>query len=163
MVNKKSHSIPLIVALLLLLLITGCAGGFAKNQTTAVSSEIVSATMNYVEGSRLGPPYNVTVRVPSDWVGDFELRNIGNKLYFDYIGGDGTSQIFFIEALSADQYWRQIGGYPGSYANIVNKGNTYFVYYLPIDAYYSGLSEEDFVTFSEAVPQIVESFMVEAQ
>ena len=80
-------------------------------------------------------------------------------MYFDYITDSGeTAEIFYVEALSTSQYWQQNGAHPGSYTNIVNRGNTYFIYYLPIDVYYSGLSATEFATFAEAVPGIVASF-----
>lgn len=155
----KSRVFLLVVVALAVLTLTSCAGSFVNNETMPVSSETISTEMQFVDGAEVGRLYNVAVDVPADWVGKFETRNLGNKLYFDYISDSGeTAEIFFIEALSSLQYWNQNGPHPGSYTNIVNRGDTYFIYYLPIDTYYSGLSEAEFASFAEAVPGIVASF-----
>lgn len=166
MAHKKFRFVFLAGLMALMFLVTSCAGGFAVAETTTVvSSEVINATMWYVEGPKEGPFYDVTMEVPADWVDTFQVRNIGNRLYFDYIGADNQipAQVFFIEAVSPEQYWQQTGSYPGSYANIVNKGDTYFSYYLPIDTYYSDLPQVDFARFEEVVPHVIESFMAEAQ
>lgn len=156
---SKSRVFLLAVLALVMLALTGCGGSFLKNETTAVSTETVSAQLQFVDGSEVGPLYNMTVDVPADWVGQFETRNVGNKIYFEFVTDSGNSaQIFFIEALSTSQYWQQSGNHPSSYVNIVNRGDTYFIYYLPIDAYHSGLPDEQFLSLAEAVPQIVASF-----
>lgn len=142
--------------------LAGCGGSFLGNETAPIDSETVTAQLQFADGAEVGPLYNVEVMVPADWVGQFETRNVGNKLYFEYATESGGAEIFFIEALSVDQYWKQSGAHPGSYVNIVNRGDTFFIYHLPIDAYYSGLSEEEFLGFSEAVPGIVDSFSARA-
>jgi hypothetical protein len=154
----------LLLALLALIFtgLTGCGGAFIGNETMSVDSESVTAQLQFADGAKVGPLYNVAVTVPADWVGHFETRNLGNKIYFEYATDNGGAEIFFIEALSPSQYWAQSGSHPGSYVNIVNRGDTYFVYHLPIDAYYSGLPEEEFLSFSEAVPGIVASFSARA-
>ena len=155
----KKRFILLAVMAVAVFMLTSCGGTFVKNETTAVSAESVAVQLQYVDGAEVGPLYDVEVAVPAAWVGKFETRNLGNKLYFDYITDSGeTAEIFFIEALSTSQYWDQNGAHPSSYLNIVNRGNTYFTYYLPIDTYYSGLSDEEFATFAEVVPSIVASF-----
>ena len=159
----KKEIVKLVGFSLLLIILTGCVGAFAGNEVSSITSNSVNATMQYLEEGDLGPKYDVVMDVPQDWVGQFDLRNIGNRIYFDYTGGSQASQLFFIEALSADQYWKQSGSYPGSYVNIVNKGDTYFIYHLPIDTHYSGLDDTQFENFSAAVPTIVESFSAQAQ
>lgn len=158
----KSRVFLLVLLVLMVIGLSGCGGSFLQNETAPINSETVTAQLQYADGAEVGPLYNVEVVVPSAWVGQFETRNIGNKLYFEYVSDAGVAEIFFIEALSSSQYWDQNGPHPGSYTNIVNRGDTYFIYYLPIDAYYSGLSEEEFLSFSEAVPGIVESFTAQA-
>jgi hypothetical protein len=101
--------------------------------------------------------------VPADWVGQFETVNEGNTLVFNYITeNDRRAPIFFIEALSRPQYWEQIGSYPGQYTNLVNTFDTYIIYHLPIDAYYSGLPRVEFEALAEDVPDIVASIQTEA-
>lgn len=158
MFGKKRFILVAVMAVVVFTL-TSCGGAYVNNETTAVSAETVAVQLQYVDGAEVGPLYDVQVAVPAEWVGKFETRNVGNRLYFDYVGDSGdAAEIFFIEALSTSQYWDQNGAHPSSYTNIVNRGNTYFIYYLPIDAYYSGLSDEDFATLAEAVPAIVASF-----
>ncbi len=165
----KRKSISQLIVLfglsMAMVLLVGCAGGFGESETIPVSSSVVETSMQYVEGPNLGPGYDVTLNVPDDWVDKFEIRNISNRIYFDYLGDGGAqpAQIFFIDALSPSQYWGQSGSFPGSYGSIVNKGDTIFVYYLPVDSYYSSLPEKEFIAFSESVPGIVESFFAETQ
>ncbi len=157
----KSRLVIISIITALLIGVTGCAG-IGVNEVATVESETVEVQMQYVDGSQVGPLYDVSVTVPPDWVGNFETRNEGNALYFDYIGeSERPAQVFFIEALSTGQYWDQSGSHPGSYVNIVNEGDTYFTYHLPVDFYYSGLSAEEFTVLAEAVPQVVASFTSE--
>lgn len=145
-----------------LFILVGCGGGPVEPQISPVDSNTVTTTMFYRDRLEAGPVYNVSITLPDEWVGQFQLRNRENVIFFDYVGeSDKASPIFSIEALSSYQYWKQ-SGYPGYYTNIVNKGDTYFVYHLPIDPYYSGLAEETFVTFSTAVPEIIQSVAVSA-
>lgn len=152
----------ILVTMVLLVALTGCAGTVVENPITPVDSETVTVKLHYIDGPEVGPPYDVSVTVPSDWVGQFNIRNVGNSIYFDYLRETGTdAEIFFIEALSEQQFWEQDGSFPGNYTNIVNRGDTYFIYHLPIDAYYSGLPDEEFMAFSEAVPGVIASFTAE--
>lgn len=161
--SGKFRVFLLVISALVVFALTGCGGAFIENETMPVSAETVAVEMQYVDGAEVGPLYNVEVAVPADWVGNFETRNLGNRLYFEYIPDSGEpTEIFFIEALSSSQYWEQNGAHPGSYTNIVNRGDTFFIYYLPIDAYYSGLPEAEFASFAEAVPNIVASFNARA-
>lgn len=157
---KKSQ---LFIVLLLTAVLVGCIGGFERLSESEITDATFTTRMYFVQGNVAGPEYDVTVTVPDEWVGQFATRNVGNILYFDYTGeGTSTAQIFTIEALSADQYWKQSGSYPGSYVNIVNRGDTFFIYNLPIDSHFSGLSDEDFQVLAEAVPQIIASFEASA-
>lgn len=157
--SAKSRLALLAGMSLVLLSLIGCGGSFIENEISPIVAETVSVQMQYLDGAELGPLYDVEVMVPADWVNQFETRNVGNKLYFTYLADDGVpAEIFYIEALSVSQYWDQNGPHPGSYTNIVNRGDTFFIYYLPIDSYYSGLDKTQFTVFAEKVPAIVASF-----
>lgn len=164
MKTTKSRLIRLgLLTTVLLLLLTGCARSFDKplSATTPVTEAVVSGTMQYLLRFEQGPLYNFTMTLPDEWVGQLATRNNGNVLYFDYIGENGQPAPFFsIEALSEEQLWKQEGGYPAYRSSILNTAETYFVYHLPVDAYYSGLPEENFATLAEAVPGLMASFAV---
>lgn len=152
----------LFVLSIVILLLAACGQGPITYDVDSVESAEVMTTLQYVQGIEQGPAYNISLTVPDTWVGEVATRNEGNVLYFDYLGaGEETAPIFSIEALSPTQYWKQAGGYPGYYTNIVNQNDTYFVYHLPIDAYYSGLSAETFAALSQSVPEIVATFNAE--
>jgi hypothetical protein len=155
----------LFLVLALVLLLTACAGPFGQSPVTeTISNATVSVPMNFVEARRVGPVYDVSVTVPGDWVNQFTVRNEGNIIQFNYKDSSGLERfVFSIEALSDRQYWQQSGSYPGSQVNIVNLGDTYFVYHLPIDTFYSGLGAEEFQAFAAVVPEIVASFVAAAQ
>lgn len=155
----KSRFIVLLVVAALALTLVGCAGVRSDNSVKPVDNQNFATELQFIDGIKVGPKYNASVSLPQDWVGKFKARSEGNKLYFDYITPSGSSApIFYIEALSKSQYWQQNGAHPGSYTNIINRGDTFFIYYLPIDAYYSGLSKQEFSTLAEAVPGIISSF-----
>lgn len=161
MFTQPRFILGLIIAALALTL-SGCAGTNV-NTVAPVNNETVVIPVQFIDGIEVGPLYNMSVNVPQDWVGKFQSRSVGNKVYFDYLTGSGAAApIFFIEALSPSQYWDQNGAHPTSYINLINRGDTFFVYYLPIDAYYSGLPKQEFDTFAAAVPGIVSSFAAEA-
>ncbi len=163
MLNKSRVIILLVVAALAALALTGCAGVGSTNSVTPVDNQNFATQLQFIDGIKVGPKYNAAVSLPQDWVGKFKVRSEGNKLYFDYITASGSSApIFFIEALSKSQYWQQNGAHPGSYTNIINRGDTYFIYHLPIDSYYSGLPKQEFGALAEAVPGIISSFTAEA-
>jgi len=115
--------------------------------------------MQYLMRLEEGPLYNFTVNVPAEWVGKVTTRNLGNVLYFDYTA-DGTPAIplFSITALSEEQLWKQEGGYPAYYSSVLNTVDTYFVYHLPIDAYYSGISKARYTELVAGVPALMPSF-----
>jgi hypothetical protein len=152
-----------VTLIMTVLLLTGCAGAFGGSEVTPVDSQTVTAPLQYLDRVQRGPLYNVSVDVPAEWVGEFEMLNTGNVLQFRYVGeAKKAGPLFYIEALSAKQYWKASGSYPASQVNIVNRGDTYFVYHLPIDAFYSGLSPDAFEALAAAVPQVVASFTAES-
>lgn len=153
-----------VTLIVVMLLLSGCAGAFgSRPEVQPVNSQTVTATLQYLDKAQRGPRYNVSVAVPAEWVNEFETVNTGNVLQFRYTGESRKSgPLFYIEALSARQYWKASGSYPASQVNIVNRGDTYFVYHLPIDAFYSGLSPDALQVLSAAVPQVVASFTAES-
>lgn len=157
----KHRTLLFSVILVLAVFLSGCAGsvsGVARS-VVPVDDMLVESALQYRNGRDLGDVYTVSLTVPEDWVGVFELRNDGDTLYFDFIRENGVgAPIFFIEALSEQQYWQQIGSYPGDYTNLDNRNDTYFIYHLPKDPHYSGLPADDFADFAELVPDIVSTF-----
>lgn len=159
----KSRFIAVLVIAAIFIVLTGCAGVSVSNPEASVDSPTVAAQLQYVDGVKVGPLYNMSVTVPDTWVNQFKVRSVGNSLYFDYITPSGAAApVFFIEALSSSQFWEQNGSLPGSYRSIVNQGETYFIYHLPRDSYYSGLSTEEFTALAETVPGIISTFTVQA-
>ncbi len=164
----KIHSrLVLLGIALIALTLVGCSsrafGGFPLDVQTVDTSDLVR-TIQYLDDENIGPLYTLSLTVPEEWVGVFETTNVGNSIVFEYIiepeeedGFETRSPIFYIDALSNSQYWEQIGSYPGQYKNIINTGDTYMIYHLPIDAYYSGLTEEEFEAFAAIVPDIIAS------
>jgi hypothetical protein len=153
-----------ILLSLLILLVAACAPN--ENplalEVEAISDQAVVRTIQYVDGQEVGPLYNFSLTVPQDWVGEFETRKEGNTVAFAYTGaGERSSPVFFVEALSNSQYWEQIGSYPGQFTNIVYTSDTYFIYYMPIDPYYSGLERAEFERLAEPVPEIIQTFTAE--
>lgn len=134
---------------LLTLVLAGCGtartfGDFGLTIENIDSNEVVR-TVRYLDGDEAGPDYEVSFMVPDTWVGNFETRMDGNSIAFDFIFEDNRrASIFFIDALSEAQYWAQIGSYPGLYENLYSDNNTFFVYHLPDDSYYSGLSADEY-------------------
>lgn len=152
----------LCVVILMLAFAAGCANVASPPEVSAVQSAEVTSQLQFHDRLDRGPAYNVTVTVPDSWVGNFEVRNVGNVVYFDYTGGDRSAEIFSIEALSPAQYWKASGSQPNSHTNLKNLGDTYFVYHLPIDAFYSGLPDAEFDELAAAVANVVVSFSAEA-
>lgn len=156
--------------LLLLLVVAAVLAGCNQyslatgSEFEAVEDSSVVRSLQYLDDRDAGPEYEITVTLPEDWVGRFETRTRGNSIVFRYLADEDDAEsgtaIFYIDALSNAQYWEQVGGYPGQYTNIVNTADTYFVYHLPIDAYYSGLDEDDFEALAAAVPEIAQSLQV---
>lgn len=150
--------------IVLLFTLSSCVGSVLQNETTPIADSAVALQMQFLDGSEPGPLYDVSFEVPSDWVGQYQVRNFGNRVTFESAGtGTGSEYLLSIEALSPAQYWRQSGSYPGSYVNIVNKGDTYFIYHLPIDSYFTtSLDDEAFEAFSAQVPDVIASFDADA-
>jgi len=146
------------------ILLAGCAGVFTGFDTVVnpVSDAAVEETIQYFDTGFLGPRYNVMVTLPDAWVDTFEIRNEGNRLTFEYINEkSGANPIFYVEALSESQYWEQIGSYPGIYKNLGNTNDTYFIYYAPIDAFYSGLSRALHAELLAELPGIAATFDID--
>lgn len=164
MITIKSRFLQLgLLTTVVLLLLTGCGRSFGSFEPVAapVTDPVVAGTMQYLVRLEEGPLYNFTLTLPDEWLGQITTRNGGNVVFFDYIGASGEAVPFFsIEALSEEQLWKQEGGYPAYRSSIVNTVDTYFVYHLPIDAYYSGLPEEEFQGLAAAVPTLMTSFAV---
>lgn len=159
-----SGKIRYLILLVVLFTLAGCASSVSTAGSTveAVQGPEVATTLRYQDGVEAGPLYNAALTVPDSWVGQFEARNEGNALYFDYTGDGDRSPIFTIEALSPSQYWNSSGGYPNSHTNLVNRNDTFFVYYMPIEPYYAGLDEATFAELTAAVPEIAATFSAES-
>lgn len=166
MATRYRFTFLIIVVVLVGVLLTGCGpraltGNFEFLAVEDVESAVVVRPIRYVDGYNSGPIYNFSITVPEGWVDRFETENTGNSVTFNFIPNperNVRAPIFSIEALSEAQYWEQIGSYPGDYENIVNTADTYFIYHLPLTSYFSGLDDEEFAAFAEAVPAIIDSF-----
>jgi len=143
----------------------------------AVDTAEVVRTIQYLDGLSEGPMYTISVTVPDEWVGNFETRNLGGAAYsFEFmeeleidedeedVDPEDTfryAPIFTVEALSRPQYWEQIGSYPQQYVNVKFTADTYFIYSILPDAYYSGLPDDEYDEFVAAIPEIMASFNAE--
>lgn len=151
-------------SLMLLVLLVSCApgagtfGGF-DIQAEPVLSEVVTRPIQYYDEGELGPLHAFSVLVPEEWVGEFDTTFDRNQVTFNFLRPNGIrAPIFSIQALSYAQFWEQNGSYPSQFENLGVSGNTYFIYNLPIDAYYSGLPDEEFDLLSAVVPEVLVSF-----
>jgi hypothetical protein len=159
-----TNQLRIITLGLALLLLTGCMRTFGsfEPQSQAVTESALELSLQYLDGEHVGPLYTVSLELPADWVSRFAVNNNGNVANFDFTETPGgQASIFSISALSERQYWEQAGSYPGTYRNIWTTGDTIFVYHLPRDPYFSGLTKETFTTFAEQVPSIVTTFTAE--
>lgn len=165
-ISHLKMGLRIAILLTLLLLLTSCGRAYTVNEPTVAVLDQGAAVglLQYLENLEEGPAYAFSVEVPEAWVGNFALRNEGNKLSFDYLSGDDAlpAPVFSIMALSRNQFWDQVGGYPGQYGDIVFTGDTYFVYQLPAEAHYSGLPEDVYDELAAQVPSVVSTFQVEA-
>lgn len=154
------------IFIIIALLAAGCTQytfGGDDNKVEAIDDTVITRELRYLDNNTRGPVYEVVLEVPEEWVGSFETRTRGNSLVFNYFTDDDDetgSPIFFIDALSNAQYWEQIGSFPTQYKNIANTADTYFIYNLPLDDFYSGLPEDEFDDLADAVPAIIESIQV---
>lgn len=158
MVMNTRLFVPLVLAMSMLMLVTGCGRSFSSVEPTLelVEDPTVVRPLQYQEGLEEGKLYAVEITLPEEWVGQFVTRNTGNVVHFDYVTeSDYRAPIFSIEALSRAQFWEQQGSYPGQQTNILSTPDTYFVYHLPIDAWYSGLPEAEFEALAEIVPSLI--------
>ncbi len=155
----------LVLNLAGLLLLSGCGGaafGGFVSQTTDITGQTIEQEVRAFEQGMTGPQYVFAVDVPEDWVNNFRLTNNGSAVTFNYVTELGrNAPIFRIEALTRGQYWEQQGSYPSAYKNIVSQDDTYFIYYAPLDAYYSGLPEAEFLALRDQIPGIIASFRAE--
>lgn len=162
----------IFLSLMVLIALAGCGsrigGSFELAVETIDEGEAVRM-LQYRDGKAEGPMYELTFAVPDDLVGQLETRIEGNIIDFDVIldiedtrveDGFRRAPLFTVFALSNQQYWQQIGSYPGTYINIKNVGDTYFVYSVPPFEFYSGLSEEDYDAFSDDILAIVQSMQI---
>ena len=153
-----------VMSAVLVLLLAGCGMtadtfGLAVEPVTEAT---VVRTVRYVEGQEEGPAYQVTLTVPDEWVGNFITRNTGNSVYFDYVSENGDpAPLFVLEALSFGQLWKQTSGYAGEQTSVRSTLNTYFVYRMPIDAYYSGLPVDTFEAITAQVPAVISTLAVQ--
>jgi len=147
----------LLLTTLLLAVLVGC--GAVEVEVSAITDTLVSGTAGYVQGLEEGPAYAFSLTVPEDWVEQFETANTGARISFNYTGGeDANVPIFVMEALSPEQYWEQNGSYPGIYYNVVNKLDTYFVYYVPTYFEIEGLPADDYQALVDIVPSVISTF-----
>lgn len=171
----RTRFLGLTLLALAMLALTGCtqyAFGGNQSEVETIDGTTITRTLQYLDDNTAGPLYELTFTVPDGWVDEFQTLNRGNSLVFRYITEDeddadaddddedrepAGSLIFTIDALSNAQYWEQIGSYPGQYKNITNTADTYFIYNLPIDAYYSGLADEEFDELAADVPAVIQS------
>jgi hypothetical protein len=145
------------------LALAGCGSRSFGNLSLNIESideTTVSRTIQFAESNRLGPQYDLSLTVPEAWVGSFQTRSRGNSIVFEFVNERGrSSPIFSIDALSLAQYWEQVGNLPGDYNSILNTADTYIVYHLPIDAFYSGLPAQQYQAFADAVPGVIASLV----
>ena len=158
-----TKQLRLMVLVALALIFTGCTGSFGDYPTTTeeVTEANLVRSLQFIDDDQLGPIYSFSLAIPDEWVGQLQTRNDGNTIYFDYMTEYGAAPIFFIEALSVSQFWEQVGGYPGIYEDIQWTRDTYFIYHLPRDAYYSGLSKDLYQVLAAQVPGVITSFQLQ--
>jgi hypothetical protein len=162
--DRMAIQLRVVVLSIALLLLTGCMGTFGsfEPQTLPVTESTIVLPVRFLDGDKIGPEYQVSLTVPEEWVGQFVTNNNGNVVNLDFTETPGgQAPIFSISALSERQYWEQVGGYPGTYRNVLSTGDTFFVYHLPRDAYHSGLDAETYTAFAEEVPGIMTTFAVQ--
>ncbi|MCU0511912.1 MAG: hypothetical protein MUE40_05000 [Anaerolineae bacterium] len=154
-----------LAGLLLLLLLAGCGGGaFGGLPLTSdsVSGTTVSRQVRYFDEGEAGPAYTFSVTVPESWVGRVTTTSNGSLVTFNYVTDAGrAAPLFTIHTLSESQYWAQNGNEPTRFGNLAVTRETYFIYNVPLDAYYSGLPKAQFDALVAEIPAIVASFSVQ--
>lgn len=160
--HKKT--LALLISLVTLFVLSACVPkAYRANETFSIDGTTVTFQLAYDDGLKAGTPYKITMTIPQSWIGNVNVRNLGNTAQFTYTATGGSSQVFAISALSPEQYWQQTGSYPGSFVTVRNmRGDTYIVYYQPIDTYYSGLSADQLATVSAEVAAAIATVQVEA-
>ncbi|NJL94525.1 MAG: hypothetical protein HC915_12785 [Anaerolineae bacterium] len=166
----KSKSTCLILLSVALLALAGCTEhtfGGDRSEVSPIADQTVVQAIRYLDDNTEGPSYQITVTVPEAWAAQFEVENRGNAIVFRYLRGPEETRVaapfLFIDALSNEQYWEQIGSYPGQFTNISNTADTYFVYHHPIDEFYLRISEDDFEALVDAVPEVIRSVEIVRQ
>lgn len=150
-----------IVLIALVMILVGCAGGTFAERPEAITDQMVVREMRFFDSGDLGPDYTVMFTVPEEWVGQFETSNDGSAMTFNLVKDNGRrAPIFTIYALSRTQWWQQGGSYPQAYPSLKSTPETFFTYNAPIDAFYSGLSAEEFTEIRALIPEVVASFDV---
>lgn len=173
-------TIRFVILSIILFSVSGCGyRAFTEPELAyePVDSNEVVRTIQYLDGQTEGPLYNISLTVPDGWVGTFETRNLGGAAYsFEFMQELEVDEddedlepedmfryapIFTVEALSRPQYWEQSGSYPEQYVNVKFTADTYFIYSVLPDAYYSGLPDDEYAEFTAAIPEIMASFNAE--
>lgn len=157
----KKIRISLLYVLLAGLLVGCGAGAFGGVPTVRedIDSTQVVRNVRFFDEGDIGNLYEVSLTVPDTWVGDFETVTDFNTITFrlkQNVGRNAT--IFTIHALSRQQFWEQNGSYPTQYSNIANRVDTYFVYYAPLENFYTGLSEAEFQALRSQIDAIIATF-----
>lgn len=155
----------ILTAVVLSLALSSCAGGAFGGfppQSLPIDEADVTRTVRYFDEGSLGPVYEISFTVPDAWVDSFETEQTGSIIAFNFVTPEGRrARLFTIEALSQQQFWEQNGSYPTQFTNILNTWDTYFIYNVPLDAFYSGLSDELYDELTAAIPGVIESFVAE--
>lgn len=154
----------ILFSLIITAVLSGCAGGAFggfKTVEEPITEATVVRSLRWYDQANSGPTYEVSVEVPQAWVDNFVTTSNGSALVFNFINERGRkSPVFTIQALSLSQFWEQNGSFPSRYRNVKTTGNTYFVYDLPLDSYFSGLDDDTYANLAAVVPGIIETFSV---
>jgi hypothetical protein len=162
-----AHVRLVIMGLLLSVLLTACGGGGGtvggfKPQTETITTPTITREMRYFDQGQLGTSYTLALTVPDSWVNNFSTTSNGSVITFNFVDTNGrNAPIFTLHALSESQYWKQNGNEPTKYKNIKATADTYFIYYVPIDAFFSGLSKAEYDAFKAQVPDVMTTLVVE--
>lgn len=155
----KRALLPLSV--LFALILAACGGGFPPVSEPVDAASVVRM-MQYGDSLEQGPQYNVSLELPDDLAGQLVTHNSGNILRFEYINErEKAVPLFRLEALSEEQYWKQIGGYPGQVRTLRNMGDTFFIASMPIDAFYSGLDADTYKGMVESITDALTTVSIE--